>query len=85
MVDKIQEAIKIAEWKRSQAERIQVTLELFRGRNVVVLRTWWKDKDGEDQPGRDGITLDVKHVTKLAKVFKRARKQAKKAGLIDEP
>jgi len=48
MAEKIQKTIEIAEWKRSQAERIRVTLELFRGRNVVVLRTWWKDKDGKD-------------------------------------
>lgn len=83
MIKRIGKPIEIANWKRSQTERIKVTLESFRGRNVVVLRTWWKDKDGNDRPGRDGITLDVKHVTKLARVFKRARKQAKKAGLID--
>jgi hypothetical protein len=52
--------------------------------NVIVLRTWWKDEDGEEHPGRDGITLDVSHVTKLARAFKRARKRAKEEGLIDE-
>jgi hypothetical protein len=71
-------------WKRSQTERIEVTLECFRARNVVTLRTSWKDKDGKDQLGRDGITLDVAHVPKLPRVFKRAHKQAKKAELIDE-
>ena len=84
MLKKMGKAIVIAEWRRSQTERIKVTLECFRGRNVVTLRTWWKDKDGNDCPGREGITLDVAHVPKLARVFKRARKQAKKAGLIDE-
>ena len=84
MVEEIRKAIVIAEWRRSQTERIRVTLERFRGRNVVTLRTWWTDKDGKDQPGRDGITLDVAHVPKLARAFKRARKQAKKAVLIDE-
>ena len=84
MVEKIRKAIVIAEWRRSQTERIRVTLERFRGRNVVTLRTWWTDKDGKDQPGRDGITLDVADVPKLARVFKRAHKQATKAGLIDE-
>jgi hypothetical protein len=84
MAKKIIDPIEIAKWKRSQTERIKVTLECFRGRNVVTLRTWWKDKDGKDQPGRDGITLDVAHVPKLARAFKRAHKQAKQAGLIDE-
>jgi hypothetical protein len=84
MLKKIGKAVVIAEWRRSKTERIRVTLERFRGRNVVALRTWWTDKDGNDCPGRDGITLDVVHVPKLARVFKRAQKQAKKAGLIDE-
>ena len=84
MVEKIRKAVVIAEWRRSHTERIRVTLERFRGRNVVALRTWWTDKDGKDRPGRHGITLDVVHVPKLAMVFKRARKHAKKAGLIDK-
>ena len=84
MIKKIGKPIIIAEWRRSQTEQIRVTLERFRGRNVVVLRTWWKNGKGEDCPGRDGITLDVAHVPKLARVFKRARRRAEKAGLIDE-
>ena len=84
MLKRMGKAIVMAEWRRSQTERIQVTLKNFRGRNVIVLRTWWKDEDGKDRPGRDGITLDVAHVPKLARAFKRAHKQAKKAGLIDE-
>ena len=84
MAKKIINPIEIANWKRSHTERIQVTLESFRGRNVIVLRTWWKDEDGKDRPGRDGITLDVAHVPKLARAFKRAHKQAEKTGLIDE-
>jgi hypothetical protein len=84
MVEKIRKAVVIAKWRRSQTERIRVALERFRGRNVIVLRTWWTNKGGKDQPERDGITLDVAHVPKLARVFKRAHKQAKKAGLIDE-
>jgi hypothetical protein len=84
MLKKMEKAIVIAEWRRSQTERIKVTLEWFRGRNVGALRTWWTDKDGKDCPGRNGITLDVVHVPKLATLFKRARKQANKAGPIDE-
>ena len=52
MIKKIGKPIIIAEWRRSQTEQIRVTLERFRGRNVVVLRTWWKNGKGEDCPGR---------------------------------
>jgi hypothetical protein len=43
-----------------------------------------KDEIGEDRAGRHGITLDVSHTPKLAKGFKRALVQARKAGLIDQ-
>ena len=81
---KLTSPIKIAEWRRSQTERVRIALEPFRGRNVIVLRTWWMDNNGKDHAGRDGITLDARHVSKLARAFKRARAQAKKKGLIDE-
>jgi hypothetical protein len=81
---KLSHSIKISEWRRSQTERVRIALELFRGRNVVALRTWWTDKNGKEHAGRDGITLDVRHISKLARAFKRARAQAKKKGLIDE-
>jgi hypothetical protein len=81
---KLTSPIKIAEWRRSQTERVRIALEPFRGRNVIVLRTWWMDNNGKDHAGRDGITLDVRHVSKLARAFKRAHAQAKKKGLIDE-
>jgi hypothetical protein len=81
---KLTSPIKIAEWRRSQTERVRIALEPFRGRNVIVLRTWWIDKDGTERAGRDGITLDVRHVSNLARAFKRARAQAKRKGLIDE-
>jgi hypothetical protein len=84
LTKKLSHPIKIAEWRRSQTERVRIALEPFRGRNVVALRTWWKDNNGKEHAGRDGITLDVRHVSKLARAFKRARAQAKKKGLIGE-
>jgi hypothetical protein len=57
---------------------------VYQGRNVIDLRTWWTDEIGEDRAGRHGITLDVSHTPKLAKGFKRALVQARKAGLIDQ-
>jgi hypothetical protein len=74
-------AIKIAEWARNQVEIIRISLGEYRGRNVVTLRTW-RTKDGKEFACHDGITLDVKHVTKLAKAFKKARRRASKEGLI---
>jgi hypothetical protein len=83
MSKKTQKAIKISEWRRSQKEQIRITLRRFKGRDVVELRAWWKNEKGKQCPGKDGITLDVKHTRELAKGFQRARRVAEKHGLLD--
>jgi Transcriptional Coactivator p15 (PC4) len=77
-------SITVAEWPRNQQERVRISLDRYRGRDVVSLRTWWKSEDGEDRPGRDGITLDVRHAPKLAKAFKRTEARARKEGMLRE-
>jgi Transcriptional Coactivator p15 (PC4) len=84
MASKKHDPITVAEWQRNARERIRISLDQFCGRNVVSLRTWWTNEKGEERPGRDGITLDIHHVSKLAKAFKRAERRAKKKGLIKE-
>jgi hypothetical protein len=84
MASKKRDPIKVAEWQRNGRERIRISLEQYCGRDVVSLRIWWTGEDGKEHAGRDGITLDIRHVPKLAKAFKRAERRAKKAGLIDE-
>ena len=34
------------------------------------------------RPGRDGFTMDVRHVVNLAKAFKRAEERARTRGLL---
>jgi hypothetical protein len=84
MASKKRGPITVAEWPRNGRERIRISLGQYHGRDVVSLRTWYMGEDGEERPGRDGITLDIHHVPKLAKAFKRAERRAKKVGLIDE-
>jgi hypothetical protein len=69
MASKKRDPITVAEWQRNGRERIRISLGQYYGRNVVSLRTWWKNEEGEERPGRDGITLDIRHVLKLARGF----------------
>ena len=84
MIKRKWKPLTVAEWRRSEKERIRITLHEYKGRNVIDLRTWWEDQTGRERAGRHGITLDVSHTAKLAKGFKRALVKARKAGLIDE-
>jgi hypothetical protein len=84
MASKKRGQITVAEWKRNRRERIRISFDQYCGRDVVSLRSWYMGEDGKERPGRDGITLDIRHVLKLAREFKRAERRARKAGLIKE-
>jgi Transcriptional Coactivator p15 (PC4) len=84
MVHKRHKPIIVAEWRRNQSERIRITLEVFKGRNVIDLRTWWTDHAGKEHAGRHGITVDISHTPRLAAGFKKARRIAKKHGLLGD-
>jgi hypothetical protein len=84
MASKKRDPITVAEWRRSRRECIRISLEQYRGRNVVSLWTFWTGEDGKEHAGRHGISLDVSHTPKLARGFKRAERRAKKIGLLDE-
>jgi hypothetical protein len=76
--------ITVSEWPRNKRESIRITLDNYKGRAVVSLRTWYKNECGVDRPGRAGITLDVSHTPKLAKGFARAEARARKRGMLEE-
>ena len=52
MASKKRDPITVAEWQRNGRERIRISLEQYRGRNVVSLRTWWTGEDGKEHAGR---------------------------------
>lgn len=70
-------------WKNRGGETIRLLLSTFEGRNIVILRTWWTDKDGVLKRGM-GFACSIKHLPKLAKVFARAMTKAHELGLIDD-
>ncbi len=84
MASKKRDPITVAQWKRNRRERIRITLDQYRGGNVVSIWTFWTGEDGKEHAGRQGISLDVSHTPKLAKALKRAERRAKKMGLLDE-
>jgi hypothetical protein len=60
---------------------IRVELSKYRRQNMIAIRCWYRDR-GRYQPGRNGITLRVKHLSKLASALNEAPRQARKAGPV---
>jgi hypothetical protein len=74
----------VAEWDKSNGDVVRVELTKYRGHDMISVRVWRPCRGGEDQPLKNGINLMIKHLPKLAKALRRAKKTAVKAELLDE-
>ncbi len=75
--------IVIAEWPRNDREIVRVALDRLNGRFTIDLRSWWRDDGGNFRPGRDGLTLAVKHIPALADGLAEALRRARTFGLLE--
>jgi hypothetical protein len=70
----------IAEWQRSDRERIRVTLD----HDAIDVRCFFLgDDEDPPRPGRTGITLPLRHLPAMAAGLHRALTEAHVRGLID--
>ena len=52
----------IDEWQKNSGEVIRVTIGLYNGKNVISIRTWYLDDDGERKAGKQGVNYEIKHL-----------------------
>jgi hypothetical protein len=64
--------IVVSEWPRNSREVLRVRLSEFKGQPVVCIRAWFPKADGGLAPGRDGLTVSVRHLPALAEAINRA-------------
>ena len=83
--DVVRLPIIVAEWPRSSRELVRISLDRFNNRFTIDIRSWWQDTNGVFKPGRDGLTLAVKHLPKLADGLTDALQHAQVLGLVELP
>jgi hypothetical protein len=76
------DAIIIAEWKVNRHEHIRVSIEQFKGVDLINVRKWFEAEDGSLRPGKAGIALNVKHLPQLADAMVKALSGARERGLV---
>jgi len=74
----------IDEWPRGGSDVVRVSLTKYVGRDVIDVRTWWLDEDGERKPSTKGITLSVRYLPRLTQALKKARTRAATLGLLQD-
>jgi hypothetical protein len=71
----------IDQWSKGNGDVVRVELSR-KGYDMIAARTWTPRADREDWPLRNGLSLTVQHLPKLARAIKKALKQARKDGLV---
>jgi Transcriptional Coactivator p15 (PC4) len=51
--------------RRSDSERLRITISEYRGRTFVDLRVWYSTDSGEFKPGRAGVTLRPEQIPEV--------------------
>jgi hypothetical protein len=74
--------ILIGEFPANSRETARVTLDNFKGHDLVCIRKWYPGDDGKLRPGKGGITVNVRHLPKLAELIAAALAAARHSGLI---
>jgi len=74
--------ITIAEWRKNGREVIRVRLTLYKGRELIELRVYYREPSGEHKPTRKGINLPIEHLPAIKEALKAAQMAAGARGWI---
>ena len=75
--------VVVGEFQANSREVARVSLESFKGHDLVRLGKCWRDQDGVLRPGKGGIAVNVRHLPTLARLIGEALDQARALGLVD--
>ena len=75
---------QIATIRKNGREQLRITLEEFRGRQIINLRVWYETEDGEHRPGKQGVALRIELLPHLRSAWETAELEARSLGLLKE-
>ena len=76
--------LSIAEFSKNKQELIRGEFCVYNGKLLFQLRTWYRTKDGEIRPTRDGIAIQIHCVDDLFNMVSQAWSKAKSRGWLDK-
>ncbi|WP_380729521.1 transcriptional coactivator p15/PC4 family protein [Paenirhodobacter populi] len=59
---------------KNSREEIRLTVETFKGMELVNIRVWYQDTAGEYRPGRNGIAFKLELLPEVQTALSKARK-----------
>ncbi|VVG71651.1 hypothetical protein PAP18089_02636 [Pandoraea apista] len=68
--------------RKSDSERLRITISEYRGRTFIDLRTWYSTETGEFKPGRAGVTLRPDQIAEIVQGLMLAGRAIDPKGVI---
>lgn len=72
----------VAEWTINRRERVRISLEQFKGVDLINIRKWFEADDGSLRPAKAGIALNVKYLPQIVAALAQSLTMAKERGLV---
>ena len=72
----------IGRFQKNAREEVRVMLRNFKGTDLIDIRAWYKDQDGELKPGRDGIAVRIEKLPVLRDLVNEAHERAIEEGML---
>lgn len=60
--------------RKNASEEIRLTVETFKGHEIVNVRVWFRDAAGEYRPGKQGLAFRLELLGEVLDSLGRARK-----------
>jgi hypothetical protein len=81
----LDQPIEVAKFfKNRRKDIIVVSLSTFEGRNLVDVRQFFTNEQGQIRPTSKGVAMVVLRLPELAAAINKALKQAQELGLLDD-
>ena len=75
----------IATIRKNAAEEVRVSLDEYKGHNLVSLRVWTDPYAGDERiPTKKGVSMSAKLLPELREALEQAEAQARAAGLLGD-
>ena len=63
------------EWRRSRGEVVRLVVQKFKGQDLVHLRVFYPDEQGNLKPSPQGVTIPHAQLGPLRKALRKAEKE----------
>ena len=62
----------VGTFRKTRSEEVRVSVEQFRGREVVNVRVWWRGDDDGWRPSRKGLAISTDRLPDLLSLLQKA-------------